>query len=162
MRAPFQILTFPFIKEGEEYFYALFKRNDLEIWQAIAGGGEDDETPLEAMRREAYEEAMIDRNSPYIRLSAIAAIPAVNICGLKWGDNIMIPEISFGVELTSKEMQLSHEHSEYRWLSCKEAMALLKYDSNKSALWELDYRLRNGLDGIEGNMKLIEKYYSSI
>lgn len=31
----------------------------------------------------------------------------------------------------------------YRWVRYDEALTLLKWDSNKNALWELDYRLRN-------------------
>lgn len=159
MRAPFQVLLFPFIKEQGEYYYALFKRNDLNIWQAIAGGGEGEETPLEAVKREAFEEALIDRNSNYLRLSSTATIPAANIHGLLWGDIVMIPEIAFGVELPSRAIKLSDEHTECQWLTRKEAMALLKYDSNKSAIWELDYRLRNNCRGVDENKQNIIKYY---
>jgi len=160
MRAPFQVLIFPFIKEQDEYYYAMFKRNDLNLWQAIAGGGEGDEMPLEAAKREAFEEAAIDSDSDYLRLSSTTTIPAKNIHGSIWGDIIMIPEISFGVELASREIKLSPEHAEYQWLTCQEAAALLRYDSNKSALWELDYRLRNGRRGIDENKDRVIKYYS--
>lgn len=37
---------------------------------------------------------------------------------------------------------LSSEHKEYRWVEYDEAMRLLKYDSNKTALWELNERLK--------------------
>ena len=37
---------------------------------------------------------------------------------------------------------LSSEHKEYRWVKYDEAMRLLKYDSNKTALWELNERLK--------------------
>ncbi|MFA5020438.1 MAG: NUDIX domain-containing protein [Patescibacteria group bacterium] len=160
MRAPFQVLVFPFVKEQNEYLYAVFKRHDMSIWQAIAGGGEGEETALEAAKREAFEEASIDRNCNYIRLSATTTIPATNIHGLLWGDIIMIPEISFGVELPTREIKLSDEHKECQWLTCAEAMAILKYDSNKSAVWELDYRLKKNLEGTEENKKNILKYYA--
>lgn len=39
---------------------------------------------------------------------------------------------------------LSHEHSESRWASYAEASAALRYDDDKTALWELDARLRAG------------------
>lgn len=158
MRAPYQVLIFPFIKEAGKYYYAIFKRKDLKIWQGIAGGGEGNETPIEAMRRESYEEASIDKKSRCIRLSSMTTIPAVNICGLKWGDIIMIPEFAFGVEARSRELKISGEHTQYLWLSCEDAIKKLKYDSNKSALWELDYRLKNGLDDIEKNIRAIKKF----
>ncbi|MFA6476097.1 MAG: NUDIX domain-containing protein [Candidatus Paceibacterota bacterium] len=158
MRAPLQVIVFPFIKEGAGYLYAIFKRKDMDIWQAIAGGAEDEESPLEAAKREANEEAAIDYNSSFLRLSALATIPAVNIGGLKWGTEIvMIPEIAFGVEMLTKDFQISHEHTEFGWFSCEEAMEKLRYDSNKSALWELDYRLKNGFAGVENNIDEVIK-----
>jgi len=159
MRMPYQVLVVPFIKEGEEYYYAVFKRKDLDIWQFIAGGGEDDEIPLEAAKREVCEETLIDKNSHYIRLSSITTIPAVNIHGLKWGDIIMIPEISFGVEAPGRDLKISGEHTQYLWLSCNDAINQLRYDSNKSAVWELNYRLRNGFDGVEKNIQAIKKFF---
>lgn len=160
MRLPFQILIFPFIKEGDEYYYAIFKRNDLNIWQGLAGGGEGDEKPDEAARREGYEEAGIDKKSTYIRLSSVNTIPAVNIRGLMWGEkNIMIPEFAYGVELSSREVKISAEHIECSWLKCEDAMERLRYDSNKSAIWELDHRLRtNTLDGREENNQSIKRF----
>jgi len=41
-----------------------------------------------------------------------------------------------------------NEHSEFKWLNYHEAIELLKWDSNKVALWELYKRL---LDLIQGN-----------
>ena len=158
MRAPYQVLIFPFIKQAGKYYYAIFKRRDLGIWQGIAGGGEGNEKPIEAMRREAYEEASIGKKARYIRLASMATIPAVNICGLKWGDIIMIPELAFGVEALSKELKISNEHTQYLWLGCESAIKKLKYDSNKSALYELDYRLKNGPAGIEKNIQAIKKF----
>jgi len=39
---------------------------------------------------------------------------------------------------------ISPEHTSYRWLSYDEAARLLRWDSNKTALWELNERLRRG------------------
>ncbi|MEK7172479.1 MAG: NUDIX pyrophosphatase [Patescibacteria group bacterium] len=158
MRAPYQVLIFPFIKEAGKYYYAIFERRDLGIWQGIAGGGEGNESPIEAARREACEEALIDKKARYIRLASMTTIPAVNICGLKWGDIIMIPELAFGVEAPSKELKISHEHTQYLWLSYEQAIKKLKYDSNKSALYELDYRLKNGLTIIAKNIQSIKNF----
>ena len=160
MRAPFQVLIIPFIREGSEYYYAVFKRSDLDVWQFIAGGGEGSENPIQAMKREAEEEALIDRNASFVQLAALNTIPAVNIHGLNWGkDIVMIPEFAFGIELPSRDIKIGNEHMEYLWLSCEEAMKKLKYDSNKSAVWELDYRLKNdNFNGIEKNVQNIKKF----
>lgn len=158
-RAPFQVLVFPFIKEKGKFYYAIFKRKDMNIWQGIAGGGEGSEKPFEAAKRETCEEASIDEKSSYIRLSSMTTIPAENIHGLIWGDIVMVPEFAFGVEVKSKNLKTSAEHTEYRWFSCEEAIKKLKYDSNKSAVWELNYRLKNkNNSGIKKNIQAINKF----
>jgi len=144
MRSPYQILIFPFYRQDNELLYALFKRNDLKAWQGIAGGGEEGETPIKTATREAYEEAGISPQSKMIQLSSTASIPVVNISGFIWGeDTLIVPEFSFGVESMSKTIKISHEHSVYKWFTYDEAMKKLKWDSNKTALWELNYRLLN-------------------
>lgn len=40
MRAPYQVLVFPYHKGDEGMEYAIFHRSDADWWQAIAGGGE--------------------------------------------------------------------------------------------------------------------------
>lgn len=42
-------------------------------------------------------------------------------------------------------LQLSHEHTEYKWLTYAEAQTVLRYDSNKTALWELNRRIALGM-----------------
>ena len=43
--------------------------------------------------------------------------------------------------LVSEEPKPSEEHNELRWCSLSEATELLKYDSNRIALWEISQRL---------------------
>ena len=50
------------------------------------------------------------------------------------------PEFSFGVAYHG-EIVLSDEHTGYRWLLYQDACEILKYDSNRTALWELNERL---------------------
>ena len=38
-------------------------------------------------------------------------------------------------------LELSQEHTEYEWVDYKTALKRLRYDSNKTALWELNERL---------------------
>ena len=56
MRSPLQILAIPYRMADGKPIYCLFRRSDSEYWQFIAGGGEDNETPIEAVRREILEE----------------------------------------------------------------------------------------------------------
>ncbi|MCK4353410.1 NUDIX pyrophosphatase [candidate division WOR-3 bacterium] len=151
-RAPFQVLVLPYrIMTNNEILYAVFKRKSSTggYWQGITGGGKIGESWLEAAKREAFEEAGIKPNNEYIKLDSHTMIPVVNVCGFKWGEDVLvIPEYCFGVKVEVTELQLSSEHTEYKWLNYSNVSRILQWDSNKSALWELDYRLRKSLQVI--------------
>ena len=144
MRRPHQILAFPFIKENGEYLFGVFCRNSSkEIWQGIAGGVDDDETYIEACKREVNEEAGITDFSNVIELESICTMPVPNVTKeFIWGNDILlIYEHCFGIECKNKDIILSHEHTKMECLKYEEAKNKLKWDSNKNALWELNYRL---------------------
>jgi dATP pyrophosphohydrolase len=141
-------LVFPFRLEDGEPLYAIFQRGIATggYWQAIAGGGQDDETPDQAARREANEEAGIDESGEFFRLESIATIPVPRprVSGFKWGPNVLvIPEYAFGVRVGQATLVLSEEHSNYLWLPYRDASARLHWQSNINAIWELDHRVRN-------------------
>ncbi|MEN8241919.1 MAG: NUDIX pyrophosphatase [Chloroflexota bacterium] len=145
-RAPFQVIVIPYryTKDGEREYALFYRRSPSfgDFWQAVAGGGEDDETPLEAARRETHEETGIDPSADFIALDSCATIPAPHAAGMLWGPAVLvIPEYSFGVHARNSEIHLSAEHLSYRWVDYASARQMLLFDSNKNALWELDYRL---------------------
>ena len=144
-RALFQVLVFPFFvdKVNRQIEYAIFKRSDLNLWQGISGGGEDDESFLEAAQRETFEESGIDPSSRFIALDSMVTIPAEFISKrfMQSKDVYVIPEYSFGVEVQNKNICLSNEHQECKWVNYQIATKLLKWDSNRNALWELEQRL---------------------
>ena len=156
-RAPFQVLVLPYrITPDNAVLYALFKREPStgSYWQGIAGGGEDSESPLEAAQRETLEEAGIDPSNEYTKLDSHAMIPVVNVCGFRWGDDVLvIPEYCFGVKVEEAKLLLSYEHTEYKWLSYSRAMEILHWDSNKGALWELNFRVRRGMRGTSDSVE---------
>ena len=145
MRAPFQILAIPYRIKGDTVQYGVLHRADHDQWQFVAGGGEDDETPLDAAKREIFEEIGI-RTEQIFALKNTAFVP--NTCFAKthrqyWDkDAYIIPEYSFAFEC-SVEITLSHEHKECVWLTYQQAREVLHWDSNKTALYELDCRLRD-------------------
>jgi dATP pyrophosphohydrolase len=143
-RAPFQILVYPYRHTSDDHFeYALFKRSDAGWWQGIAGGGEDNETPLEAAKRETFEEAGLSQDSEFIQLDTMTSIRATGFRDSHlWGDQVyVIPQYCFGVSFKHYPIVLSNEHNEYKWLKYVDAFELVKFDSNKTALWELDRKL---------------------
>ena len=61
-----------------------------------------------------------------------------------WGDDVfLVHEHSFDVEVLGQEITLSHEHKKMEWLPYNEAFDKLTWDSNRNALWELNYKLIN-------------------
>jgi dihydroneopterin triphosphate diphosphatase len=142
-RSPFQVLIFPYLHNGDEILFAIFQRGKEAHWQGIAGGGEDSETPLQAAKRESWEEAGIPSECKFVSLDSLTTIPVQHVVGgFLWGeDKYVIPEYSFGVELHERHLQLSHEHSQYNWVNYEAASRMLKWDSNKNAIWELNKRI---------------------
>ena len=142
-RAPFQTLVIPYRQTPGGVVYAVLRRSDAGYWQWIAGGGEDAESPLDAAKREAFEEAGINPESGFIVLDSVNTVPVVGVTGeLTWGpDVLVIPEHCFGVKVQDEELKLSGEHIEYRWVDYETARRMLHWDSNRNALWELNHRL---------------------
>ncbi|MGM9850175.1 MAG: NUDIX pyrophosphatase [Bacilli bacterium] len=144
MRKPIQILVIPYRKNVKLNCieYCLFLREDLNVWQGIAGGVEDNETVEQSARREMFEESNIPYNSNLIKLSSFISMPSINISGTKWGKGIyIVKEYSFGVCADNIKIKISDEHKSFKWVDYSVAMKLLKWDSNKNALWELNERL---------------------
>lgn len=44
-RAPYQVLVIPF-DDTRDLRVAVLRRADMDVWQFVAGGGEEGETPL--------------------------------------------------------------------------------------------------------------------
>jgi dATP pyrophosphohydrolase len=150
MRTEYQVLVIPFIKdERNETKYVVFKRADNSNWQFIAGGGEDSESPLEAAKRETREEAGITASEFYF-LKTIVMIPITEFKDHKSKKGLyVIPEYCFAVEMKNAVIYISNEHTDYKLLNYTEADSLLRYDGNKTALWELNERIKaNDLDRV--------------
>ena len=148
-RARYQVLVIPYCITDGQVRFCVFRRTDLDIWQFIAGGGEDeDASVLESAKREAFEEAGIPVTCSYSPLDTCCSIPANCFKNAEaiWGKEcFVIPEYAFAVRVESAFLQLSHEHTEYNWLNYAEAHTRLQYDSNKTALWELNRRIALGM-----------------
>ncbi len=143
-RAPFQVLVYPYRKASDGRFeYALMKRADEGFWQGIAGGGEDNESALEAAKRETLEETGIPATSDFLKLDTVESVPVTEFRDShRWGADVyVVPQYCFGVDAQNVQIAISREHTEYQWFSYEDAHTLLKFDGNKTALWELNKRL---------------------
>lgn len=143
MREPWQVLVIPYRRRGTRLEVAVLHRADHDMWQFVAGGGEAGESPEVAARREGREEAGLPEALAYQRLAAVASVPA---CWFgtwpDWPHDVLVVlEHAFAVDVGAHELALSGEHRELRWLTYDDAVALLSFDSNRTALWELHERL---------------------
>ena len=144
MRAPFQILAIPYRIVDGTPMYCVFHRADHDQWQFIAGGGEDNETPLAAAKRETFEEGGV-HSAQWLGLKSLSYIPVTIISEMRrkhWDSSTyVIPEYTFGFECQD-DVRLSPEHTDCVWLTYDEANQKLKWDSNRTALYELNCRLK--------------------
>lgn len=143
-RAQYNVLVLPFRQTTGKLEVAVLHRSDAEMWQFVAGGGEDDESPAETARREASEEAAIDEPpSAWIELDAMCTVPRWAFPTAPWPDDVyVVPEYCFAVEVGGHDIVLSREHDRYEWLEYEPACRRLTWDSNRTALWELTQRLQ--------------------
>lgn len=148
-RAKYQVLVLPYQKNENRVEYCIFKRSDMDAWQFISGGGEDEDfSSLVAAKREAFEEAHILENEKYSILDTKCSISTEGFVKARviWGEScLVIPEFSFAVEVSNRNLKISDEHTEYEWVDYETAVMKLKFDSNRVALWELDSKIKLGL-----------------
>ncbi|MGW1053470.1 NUDIX hydrolase [Streptomyces sp. NPDC002521] len=142
-RAPFQVLVVPFRRVGGQVQFAVLRRKDMNVWQAVAGGGEVGATPQQAAVREAREELGLARPVPLYPLQTTASIPARFFADRgSWpAGTYVVPEHSFAIDLTDVETKISQEHTDVQWLGWEAAVKILRFDSNRTALGELHERL---------------------
>ena len=143
MRLPKQVLIILYRVKNEKIEYCIFKRRDLQVWQFVAGGAEDfDKDIIESAKRELFEETSI-KDIELEKLEITTKIPVVNVVkDFMWGKDVFYSEeFAFAANINDKEITLSSEHDEYKWVDYEEARSILRYDSNKSALWEINEKL---------------------
>jgi dihydroneopterin triphosphate diphosphatase len=144
-RAPFQVLVLPFRRAAaRNYEVAVLRRADDGNWQGVAGGGQVGESVIQAARREALEEAGVPPSARRYALKTHDTVPVSCFAARnQWPpDTYAIPQHFFACDLTGVDIRLSDEHADVRWVTVDEAFELLRYDSNKNAVWELAERIR--------------------
>ncbi|MEK4758103.1 NUDIX pyrophosphatase [Macrococcoides caseolyticum] len=145
MRSKYNILAVPYNKKNGNISFCILKREDLNIWQFVAGGGEEFEQPLETAKREIKEEIGFYPN--YIqKLDTIGSVSVEFFKDFKdlWKEHIyVIPIYTFFFEISNREIQLSNEHIDYKWVNYKQAFTYLHFDLDKTALWESSKRIEN-------------------
>ena len=148
MRQPRTVLVYLFRQETEGPRYAVLQRADDGNWQAVSGGVEGGETLGDAARREALEETGLGLGAPLYRLDMTSG--AERTCfaaAAHWSPDVyIVVKHFFAMDVTGqpRDLTLSGEHTAARWADYATAYEALRYDDDRTALWELDARLAAG------------------
>lgn len=147
MRQPIQVVVFPFRIMGSDPEYAIFRRSDDGCWQSVEGGVEEGEELVTAARRETAEEAGFTDGNLIYKLDIVSGVAKTCFAARKhWPDDLyIVTKHFFAMDVTHARsaVVLSEEHSEFLWAPYSEASKTLRYDDDKTALWELDARIRD-------------------
>lgn len=145
MREPYQVLIILYNYENGELKVCIFHRMIKGYWQFVSGGKDSADVDLySAMKRELYEETGIDAS----KHKTYKLETTTSIAGCMFKEKfvdcpILITESVYAIEYSEfNRICLSNEHDEFRVVSYDDAMELLKWDSNKVALYELYRKLK--------------------
>ncbi|CAN7517655.1 NUDIX hydrolase [Rossellomorea sp. LjRoot5] len=117
-------------KEGNQQKVLLVKRAEAvlkDAWCYIGGGIEEGEKAWEAAYREVEEETGITN------LSLYSANTFDRIYSIE-GNYIYIAPVFVGFVRDDQKVVLNEEHSDYRWLSFKDAMGIVSLPGNEEVL----------------------------
>lgn len=144
---PYHVHIFLYRKRSDIYEYALFQRSDLpDIWQGIAGGGEEGESILQSAQRECAEEGGIINPNPLYYLDNVSCMKStvfptwVEV----WGRDVLVLPMYFFAMPYDNDIILSEEHLDFMWLPFEQASKKVKMPDQNVALWELHERLLRG------------------
>ncbi len=122
--------------------YLMLKRSTGKyyehLWQGVAGKIEKGETAGQTVIRELKEET---GKNP---VKMFAADHIASFYDARKDRIQMVP--IFGIEVENSEVQLSEEHSEYKWVSFEEALVLLTWKGQKEGLRTVHDEIMNGDD----------------
>ena len=110
--------------------FLILKRNEKKLydhlWQGVAGKIEKDEEAWQTAIRELKEETGLDPVKMFVA-------DHVSQFYEKHGDRVNLVPV-FGIEVDSKNVILSDEHIEYKWVDFKEAFDTLVWNGQKKGI----------------------------
>ena len=117
-------------QKDKELKFLLLKRNKNKLyehlWQGVAGKIEKGEKSWETARRELYEETGLIPKNMFIADHVSKFYEAKD-------DRINFVPV-FGIEVNTKEVVLSDEHCDYKWVTLNEAIDQLVWTGQKKAI----------------------------
>ena len=119
-----------YFQKAKEVEFLLLKRNKNKLyehlWQGVAGKIEKDEKAWETAVRELKEETGLAPKKMFVA-------DHVSRFYEKHKDRMNLVPV-FGIEVDSKDVTLSDEHIDYKWLDFEEAFDTLIWNGQKQGL----------------------------
>ncbi len=119
-----------YFQKAKEVEFLLLKRNKNKLyehlWQGVAGKIEKDEKAWETAVRELKEETGLAPKKMFVA-------DHVSHFYEKHKDRMNLVPV-FGIEVDSKDVTLSDEHIDYKWLDFEEAFDTLIWNGQKQGL----------------------------
>ena len=119
--------------------YLLLKRQPKKkyanLWQGVAGKIEYGETAVDAVLREIFEETGLKPLNLYIADHLTSFYQSYN-------DKINFVPV-FMAEVDSKEVRISEEHCDYRWVNFENGLRILSWNQQKKALSAINTMLQS-------------------
>ena len=136
-KIPISILVIIYTKNKD--ILLLKKNNDKDMWQSVTGSLNENEEPVEAAKREVFEETglstknLIDCNKQYI-------FEIYEMWRHKYEDGVTHnTEHVFLLELENKvDIKIdSNEHTQYEWINRVKAAEKVFSHTNRQAIFDL-------------------------
>ena len=157
-RVPIQVLVYPVRHTGDDWEYLMLRRvkNRGGFWQGVTGAPEKNENTTEGAERELFEETGYTKFS-LIKTDISYIIPMED----RWKDiypkgTLEIPEYVFIAKIFQPNPPNIDpiEHDEWKWCSFDEAIGLLKFEDNKSALKYVNKLLNKETKNLNGETEI--------
>ena len=118
-------------KENNGYKFLLLKRSESSkifpgIWQMVTGNIDEGESTANAVKRELFEETGIKAGKLFVT-------PRINSFYFPGTDKIILSPV-FLAMAENKDVTISDEHSEYKWVSFDEASGLIYWPNQVESL----------------------------
>lgn len=124
-------------RENDKRFYLLL-HYQANHWDFPKGNIEEGEREVDTVRREVREESSIDD------IELIDGFRMISEYYYKRSNKIIHKQVVFYLAKTKQtEVKLSHEHTDYAWLTYKEALDRLTFVNSKKILQEAEEFLKN-------------------
>jgi len=111
--------------------FLLLKRSEKEIypglWQMVSGKIKKSEKAYQTALREINEETNLKPIKFWV-------VPNINSFYLPQKDSVTFLPVFLAQVIKQSEVKLSNEHSDYRWLSAKEAKKLLAWSGQRRSV----------------------------